>query len=62
MNLETLKLYCDVVRLRSFSRGAAANAVYDRHARARADALCQLVRPADQAAYRKATDQAVATL
>lgn len=27
MNLETLKLYCDVVRLRSFSRGAAANAV-----------------------------------
>src|SRR6185503_3228638 len=27
MNLETLKLYCDVVRLRSFSRGAATNAV-----------------------------------
>lgn len=27
MNLETLKLYCDVVRLRSFSRGAAANGV-----------------------------------
>ncbi len=27
MNLETLKLYCDVVRLRSFSRGAAANTV-----------------------------------
>jgi len=27
VNLETLKLYCDVVRLRSFSRGAAANAV-----------------------------------
>lgn len=27
MNLEALKLYCDVVRLRSFSRGAAANAV-----------------------------------
>ena len=27
MNLETLKLYCDVVRLRSFSRGVAANAV-----------------------------------
>ncbi len=27
MNLETLKLYCDVVRLRSFSRGAVANAV-----------------------------------
>ena len=24
VNLETLKLYCDVVRLRSFSRGAAA--------------------------------------
>jgi DNA-binding transcriptional LysR family regulator len=27
MTLETLKLYCDVVRLRSFSRGAAANGV-----------------------------------
>src|SRR5215475_8643284 len=27
MNLDTLKLYCDVVRLRSFSRGAAANGV-----------------------------------
>ncbi len=27
MNLETLRLYCDVVRLRSFSRGAAANGV-----------------------------------
>ena len=27
MNLETLGLYCDVVRLRSFSRGAAANGV-----------------------------------
>jgi len=27
VNLETLKLYCDVVRLRSFSRGAGANAV-----------------------------------
>ncbi len=27
MNLETLKLYCDVVRLRSFSRGAAANGI-----------------------------------
>ncbi|MFQ5521241.1 MAG: LysR family transcriptional regulator, partial [Candidatus Methylomirabilia bacterium] len=27
MNLETLKLYCDVVRLHSFSRGAAANEV-----------------------------------
>ena len=27
MNLEALGLYCDVVRLRSFSRGAAANGV-----------------------------------
>src|SRR6266540_3581697 len=27
MNLDTLKLYCDVVRLRSFSRAAAANGV-----------------------------------
>ena len=27
--------------------GAAANAVYDRHERAMADALCKLVRPAD---------------
>ena len=27
MNLETLELYCGVVRLRSFSRGAAANEV-----------------------------------
>jgi DNA-binding transcriptional LysR family regulator len=27
VNLETLKLYCDVVRLRSFSRGAQANGV-----------------------------------
>ncbi len=27
MNLETLQLYCDVVRLRSFSRGASANEV-----------------------------------
>lgn len=27
MTLETLKLYCDVVRLRSFSRGAGANQV-----------------------------------
>ncbi|HEV8436744.1 MAG TPA: LysR family transcriptional regulator [Methylomirabilota bacterium] len=27
MTLETLKLYCDVVRLRSFSRGAAARGV-----------------------------------
>lgn len=27
MNLDALKLFCDVVRLRSFSRGAAANGV-----------------------------------
>jgi DNA-binding transcriptional LysR family regulator len=27
MNLETLQLYCDVVRLRSFSKGASANDV-----------------------------------
>jgi DNA-binding transcriptional LysR family regulator len=27
LNLETLKLYCDVVRLRSFSRGAASNSI-----------------------------------
>src|SRR5713101_7398526 len=27
MNLDTLKLYCDVVRLRSFSRAAAANGI-----------------------------------
>ncbi len=27
MNLETLQLYCDVIRLRSFSRGALANEV-----------------------------------
>ena len=27
MHLETLRLYCDVVRLRSMSRGAAANGV-----------------------------------
>ncbi len=27
MNLDALRLYCDVVRLRSFSRGAAANSV-----------------------------------
>jgi len=27
VNLDTLRLYCDVVRLRSFSRGAAANSV-----------------------------------
>ncbi len=27
VNLETLQLYCDVVRLRSFSKGASANDV-----------------------------------
>src|SRR5438309_510867 len=27
MNLDTLRLYCDVVRLRSFSRGAATHGV-----------------------------------
>src|SRR5579862_7262927 len=27
MNLETLKLYCDIVRLQSFSKGAKANQV-----------------------------------
>ena len=27
MHLETLRMYCDVVRLRSFSRGAALNLV-----------------------------------
>ncbi|MGD0090229.1 MAG: LysR family transcriptional regulator [Planctomycetota bacterium] len=27
MNLDTLKLYCDIVRLRSFSRGARANQI-----------------------------------
>src|SRR6266700_247295 len=27
MNLDTLRLYCDVVRLRSFSRAAVANGV-----------------------------------
>jgi hypothetical protein len=42
--------------------GAAANAVYDRHGRAMADALCSLVHPAQRAACRTATDQAVATL
>jgi hypothetical protein len=42
--------------------GAAANAVYDRHARTMADALCRLVDPADRPACRKATDDAVATL
>jgi hypothetical protein len=42
--------------------GAAANAVYDRHGRALADALCRRVRPADRAACRTATADAVATL
>jgi hypothetical protein len=42
--------------------GAAANAVYDRHGRAMADALCKLVEPADRPACLKATDDAVATL
>jgi hypothetical protein len=42
--------------------GAAANAVYDRHARGMADALCRLADPADRAACLKATDDAVATL
>jgi hypothetical protein len=42
--------------------GAAANAVYDRHERTLADALCQRVRPADRKACRAATDQAAATL
>jgi hypothetical protein len=42
--------------------GAAANAVFDRHARGMADALCRLVDPGDRAACRKATDDAVATL
>ncbi|MBS1116916.1 MAG: cmpR, partial [candidate division NC10 bacterium] len=27
MNLDTLKLYCDIARLRSFSQGAALNRV-----------------------------------
>ena len=27
MHIDTLKVYCDVVRLRSFSRGAEANGV-----------------------------------
>ncbi|HWN89771.1 MAG TPA: LysR family transcriptional regulator, partial [Verrucomicrobiae bacterium] len=27
MNLDTLKLFCDVVRLRSFSRAAASSGV-----------------------------------
>ncbi|HET6174762.1 MAG TPA: hypothetical protein VFD90_19315 [Gaiellales bacterium] len=42
--------------------GAAANAVYDRHGRGMADALCKLVDPTDRAACLKATDDAVATL
>jgi hypothetical protein len=42
--------------------GAAANAVYDRHGRSMADALCRLVQPADRAACLKATNDAVATL
>ena len=42
--------------------GAAANAVYDRHARPMADALCKLARPADRAACKAATEQAVSTL
>ena len=42
--------------------GAAANAVYDRHERGMADALCKRVRKADRAACRSATEQAVATL
>jgi hypothetical protein len=42
--------------------GAAANAVFDRHARGKADALCRLAEPADRAACRKATNDAVATL
>jgi len=42
--------------------GAAANAVYDRHARPMADALCKLARPVDRAACKAATEQAVSTL
>ena len=42
--------------------GAAANAVYDRHGRTMADALCRLVQPADRPACLKATNDAVATL
>jgi hypothetical protein len=42
--------------------GAAANAVYDRHGRTMADALCRLADPADRPACAKATDDAVATL
>ena len=41
--------------------GAAANAVYDRHARAMADALCRLVAP-QTARCLHATATAVATL
>ena len=42
--------------------GAAANAVYDRHARSMADALCRLAEQADRAICAKATNDAVATL
>ena len=42
--------------------GAAANAVYDRHGRTMADALCRLVEPTSRPACVKATDDAVATL
>jgi hypothetical protein len=42
--------------------GAAANAVYDRHGRAMADALCRLAQPADRAACARATSDAMATL
>ena len=42
--------------------GAAANAVYDRHGRGMADALCRLVDAGERKSCRKATDDAVATL
>jgi hypothetical protein len=42
--------------------GAAANAVFDRHSRGKADALCRLAEAVDRAACRKATTDAVATL
>ena len=42
--------------------GAAANAVYDRHARPMADALCKLARPVDRAACQGDRRQAVSTL
>ena len=42
--------------------GAAANAVFDRHGRAMADALCRVVRAADRRACQTATAAAVATL